>query len=177
MKHLTTPRSPVSCSSIVGHKVDPRETAQKTAVKASGKKKKRTGARNISKLTNVHLLEKVGPGFGVRGSVRSRDAEVDVFDRVSTCRRITCQSRRGAAFSYVWRGLRSKVLLGGRDNFRRRVPGKSSSRACLCGIVFREYGRWMGKSCMKRYCPSFARRMNKAYYQSPGLSDVGRTED
>ncbi|KAJ9097330.1 hypothetical protein QFC20_006243 [Naganishia adeliensis] len=42
----------------LGHKVDPRETAQKTAVKASGKKKKRTGARNISKLTNVHLLEK-----------------------------------------------------------------------------------------------------------------------
>lgn len=43
----------------VGHKVDPRETAKKTAVKAPGKKKKRTGARNLSKLTNVHLLEKV----------------------------------------------------------------------------------------------------------------------
>ncbi|KAI5450179.1 hypothetical protein NCC49_003328 [Naganishia albida] len=42
----------------LGHKVDPRETAKKTAVKAPGKKKKRTGARNISKLTNVHLLEK-----------------------------------------------------------------------------------------------------------------------
>jgi hypothetical protein len=100
MKHLTTPRSPVSCSSIVGHKVDPRETAQKTAVKASGKKKKRTGARNISKLTNVHLLEKVGTRYWfLRGR---RNVEMTVFDRVSTCRRITCQSRRGAPFSCVW---------------------------------------------------------------------------
>lgn len=45
----------------VGHKVDPRETAKKTAVKGPTKKKKRTGARNVSKLTNVHLLEKVRP--------------------------------------------------------------------------------------------------------------------
>jgi hypothetical protein len=44
---------------VVGHKVDPRETAKKTAVKGPNKKKKRTGARNVSKLTNVHLLEKV----------------------------------------------------------------------------------------------------------------------
>ncbi|GHJ89441.1 hypothetical protein NliqN6_5843 [Naganishia liquefaciens] len=42
----------------LGHKVDPRETAKKTAVKGPSKKKKRTGARNVSKLTNVHLLEK-----------------------------------------------------------------------------------------------------------------------
>jgi hypothetical protein len=44
----------------------------KTAIKAPGKKKKKTGARNVSKLTNVHLLEKVrfgsGAGYDVRAS-------------------------------------------------------------------------------------------------------------
>lgn len=50
---------------VVGHKVDPRETAKKTAVKGPNKKKKRTGARNVSKLTNVHLLEKVSLLFRI----------------------------------------------------------------------------------------------------------------
>ncbi|KAJ9095282.1 hypothetical protein QFC21_005648 [Naganishia friedmannii] len=44
----------------LGHKVDPRDSAKTTAVKAPGKKKKKGGAgsRSVSKLTNVHLLEK-----------------------------------------------------------------------------------------------------------------------
>lgn len=71
----------------VGHKVDPRETAKKTAVKGPNKKKKRTGARNVSKLTNVHLLEKVRLLWNIWVPFR-----LTVLCRESICRRITCPS-------------------------------------------------------------------------------------